>query len=114
MQLTEWFGSQPPHFCYADASFAELVQRRRDLLLALRRTILQALPAAQPFKVVYSASDGESFNATGQNNSFSAMLPNMMDYQVRVHGQYSDGTIDYYANNLTVVEGIGVPGWTLS
>jgi hypothetical protein len=39
------------------------------------------------------------------------MLPNMMDYQVKVFWQYSDGTTDYYfVTNLTVSEGIGVVG----
>ncbi len=83
-------------------------------ILAVHGTILQTLPSAQPFKVVYTASDGESFNATIQNNSFSARLPNMMDYQVKVFWQYTDGTTDYYfATNQTIHEAIGVTGLDL-
>jgi len=70
--------------------------------------------SAQPFEVVYTASDGESFSATIQNNTFSTLLPNIMDYQVKVFWQYADGTTDYYfVTNQTLSEGIGVVGLDL-
>ena len=80
-------------------------------ILSAHGTISQSLPSAHPIKVVYTASDGESFMAAVQNATFSTRLPNMMDYQVKVFWQYSDGTTDYYfATSQTIHEGIGVTG----
>ena len=80
-------------------------------ILVVHGIIGQTLTSAQPFKVVFTAPAGESFNATIQNGSYSARLPNMMDYQVKVFWQYADGTTDYYfVNDLTVNEGLGVVG----
>jgi len=80
-------------------------------ILSTHGTISQSLPSAYPIKVVYTASDGESFVAAVQNTTFSTRLPNMMDYQVKVFWQYADGTTDYYsASNQTIHEGIGVTG----
>jgi hypothetical protein len=80
-------------------------------ILAVHGTITQSLPSAHPFEVVYTASDGESFETAVQNATFSTRLPNMMDYQVKVFWQYDDGTTDYYfASIQTIHEGIGVTG----
>ena len=80
-------------------------------VLAVHGTVSQTLPSAYPIKVLYTASHGESFEAIVQNATFSMRLPNMMDYQVKVFWQYTDGTTDYYfATNQTVHEGIGVTG----
>jgi hypothetical protein len=83
-------------------------------ILAVHGTILQSITSATPVKVVYTASDGETFEAAVQNKTFSSRLPNLMDYQVKVFWQYADGTIDYYfAANQTVHEGVGVTGLDL-
>lgn len=83
-------------------------------VVAVHGTIAWSLPSAQPFKVVYTASDGESFEAAVQNSTFSTRLPNMMDYQVKVFWEYSDGTTDYlFAHNQTVSAGAGVVGLDL-
>jgi hypothetical protein len=83
-------------------------------VLVVHGTVQQTLPSATPFKVVYTASDGESFEAAVLNASFSTRLPNMMDYQVKVFWQYADGTTDYYsATNQAVSEGVGVTGLDL-
>lgn len=83
-------------------------------ILAVQGTILQSITSATPVKVVYTASDGETFEAAVQNTTFSTRLPNMMDYQVKVFWQYADGTTDYYfATNQTVREGVGVTGLDL-
>lgn len=83
-------------------------------VVAVHGTISWSIPSAQPFKVVYTASDGESFEAAVQNDTFYTRLPIMMDYQVKVFWLYSDGTTDYlFANNQTVSGGIGVVGLDL-
>jgi hypothetical protein len=83
-------------------------------VLAVQGTIAQSRPAAHPVMVAYTASDGESFQADVQNGTFSARLPNMMDYQVKVFWQNSDGTVDYYfASDQTVNEAVGVAGLVL-
>ena len=80
-------------------------------IVAVNGTILWSLPSAHPVKIVYTASDGESFEAAVKNTTFSTRLPNMMDYQVKVFWEYADGTTDYlFATNQTVNEGIGVVG----
>jgi len=84
-------------------------------VVAVHGTILWSLPSAQPVRVVYTSSDGESIDAAVQNSTFSTRLPNMMDYQVKVFWQYADGTTDYlFGANQTVNEGIGVVGLDLS
>ncbi len=76
--------------------------------------ITWSIPAGHPIKVVYIASHGESFAAAVQNGTFSARLPIMMDYQVKVFWQYSDGTIDYlFAKNQTISGGVGIVGLDL-
>jgi hypothetical protein len=80
-------------------------------VLAVQGTILWTLPSAHPIGVVYTASDGESFQAPVRNATFSARLPNMMEYQVKVYWEYADGTTDYlFAANQTINEGAGVVG----
>jgi len=82
--------------------------------VAVHGTISWSIPSAQPFKIVYTASDGESFEAAVQNRTFFTKLPIMMDYQVKVFWLYSDGTSDYlFANNQTIGGGIGVIGLDL-
>lgn len=82
--------------------------------IAVHGAILWSLPAAHPINIVYTASDGESFQAGVQNGTFSTRLPNMMEYQVKVFWQYADGTTDYlFAPNQTVSEGVGVVGLDL-
>ena len=72
-------------------------------------TVAWTISSAQPVRVVYTASDGETFQAAVQNGTFITRLPNMMTYHVKVYWQYSNGTSDYYvADDLTVSEGIGV------
>ncbi len=84
-------------------------------IVAVHGTILWALPSAHPVSVVYTASDGESFQAPVQNATFSTRLPNMMEYQVKVFWQYTDGNTDYlFAANQTVNEGTGVVGLDLA
>lgn len=84
-------------------------------IVAVHGTILWTLPSAHPISVVYTSSDGESFQAQVQNATFSMRLPNMMDYQVKVFWQYADGTTDYlFAANQTVNEGTGVVGLDLA
>jgi hypothetical protein len=84
-------------------------------IVAVHGTILWTLPSAHPISVVYTSSDGESFQAQVQNATFSTRLPNMMDYQVKVFWQYADGTTDYlFAANQSVNEGIGVVGLDLA
>jgi len=80
-------------------------------IVATHGTILGSLPSAQPVKIVYTAAEGESFQADVQNVTFSARLPNLMDYQVKVFWLYADGTANYpFAKNQTLSEGIGVVG----
>jgi len=94
-----------------DAMSYNLQVETPPTVLAVHGTISQSLPSAHPTKVVYTASDGESFEATVQNATFSTRLPNMMDYQVKVFWQYADGTTDYYsATDQTIHEGTGVTG----
>ncbi len=84
-------------------------------IVAVHGTILWTLSAAYPVKIVYTASDGESFTAVVQNATFSTRLPNMMDYHVKVFWQYQDGTVDYlFASNQTINEGLGVTGVDLA
>jgi len=84
-------------------------------IVAVHGTILWTLPSAHPISVVYTSSDGESFQAPVQNATFSTRLPNMMEYQVKVFWQYADGTTDHlYAANQTVNEGTGVVGVDLA
>jgi len=72
------------------------------------------LPSAFPIGVTYTASDGESFQAAVQNATFSTRLPNVMQYQVKVFWQYSDGTTDYlFGANQTINEAAGVVGLNL-
>jgi hypothetical protein len=72
-------------------------------------TVAWTISSAQPVRVVYTASDGETFQAAVQNGTFITRLPNMMTYHVKVYWQYSNSTSDYYvADDLTVSEGIGV------
>jgi hypothetical protein len=83
-------------------------------IVAVHGTITWSLPSAQPTSVMYTAADGETFTAAVQNSTFSTRLPNLMDYQVKVFWQYSDGTTDYlFATNQTVNESIGVVGLDL-
>lgn len=83
-------------------------------VVAVHGTISWSISSAQPFKVVYTASDGESFEAAVQNSTFFTRLPIMMDYQVKVYWRYSDGTTDYlFANDQTVSGGMGVVGLDL-
>ena len=80
-------------------------------VLSVQGTILQSLPSAHPTRVVYTASDGESFEVSVQNATFSTRLPNMMDYQVKVFWQYADGSTNYYfSNDQTIREAVGVTG----
>ena len=82
--------------------------------VAVHGTILWTLPLAYPYKIVYTASDGESFDATVQNATFSTRLPNLMDYHVTVFWQYADGSTDYLVGtNQIVSEGVGVAGLDL-
>jgi hypothetical protein len=72
-------------------------------------SVTWTISSAQPVRVVYTASDGETFQAAVQNGIFSTKLPNMMTYHVKVYWQYSNSTSDYYvADDLTVNAGIGV------
>lgn len=83
-------------------------------VVAVHGTIAWSLPSAHPFKIIYTASDGESFEAAVQNATFSTRLPNMMDYQVKVFWAYPGGTADYlFAHNQTVSVGVGVVGLDL-
>jgi len=83
-------------------------------IVSVHGTILWSLPSAHPVEVVYTASDGETFEAAVQNATFSTRLPNMMDYQVKVFWQYADATTDYlFATDQTVSESIGVVGLDL-
>jgi hypothetical protein len=80
-------------------------------IVAVHGAILWTIPSAHPVSIIYTASDGESFEAPVQNATFSTRLPNMMDYQVKVFWQYQDGSTDYlFAANQTVNEGTGVAG----
>jgi len=84
-------------------------------VVAVHGTITWSLSSAQPTSIVYTASDGETFAAAVQNSTFSTRLPNLMDYQVKVYWQYTDGTTDYlFAPNQTVNESTGVVGLDLS
>jgi hypothetical protein len=84
-------------------------------LVAVQGTVNWTLTSAHPIRVVYTASDGESFEAPVQNATFSTRLPNMMEYQVKVFWQYADGTTDYlFAANQTINEGNGIVGVLLS
>ena len=83
-------------------------------IIAVKGTILWSLPSAHPVKIIYTASDGESFEVEVQNATFSTRLPNMMDYQVKVFWEHADGSTDYlFASNQTVREGISVVGLDL-
>ncbi len=83
-------------------------------IVAVRGTITWTLPSAYPISVTYTASDGESFQAAVQNSTFSTRLPNMMQYQVKVFWQYSDGTTDYlFGANQIINEAAGVVGLNL-
>jgi len=83
-------------------------------IVAVQGTISWTLPSAFPIGVTYTASNGESFQAAVQNATFSTRLPNMMQYQVKVFWQYSDGTTDYlFGANQTINEAAGVVGLNL-
>jgi hypothetical protein len=83
-------------------------------IVAVHGTILWTLSSSQPVSVVYTASDGETFQAPVHNTTFSTRLPNMIDYQVKVFWRYADGSTDYlFAPNQTINEGSGVVGLDL-
>ena len=86
-------------------------QETPNTVVAVHGVVSWLIPLAIPTSISFSAADGATFEVPVANGSFSGIVPNLMEYQVRVFWQLADGASDYYfARNLAVNAGLGVVG----
>jgi hypothetical protein len=93
------------------AMSCNVVQMTPSSMVRVEGSISWGVVTSSPVAIKFTAADGEVFQASVSNKTFTTVLPNMMNYNVEVASQNATGYMDWYAfQQLQVNVGINVVG----
>jgi flagellin-like protein len=91
-----------------------VVQPTPDSEVWVNGTLLWQMVTSSPTAIKFTASGGQTFEASVVGRAFSIELPNMMTYEVNVGATNATGYTEwYYFHQLDVSAGINVVGLTV-